>query len=179
MLPDWHELFTLTVSPLELFIRGSLVYLFLFAVFRTVLQRDVGAIGIADVLVLVLVADAAQNAMAAEYRSVTDGLILISTILGWNLLFDYLAYRFPRMRRLLQPPELCLARDGKIMHHNLRREYMSEDDLYAKLREHGITDLNEVHLVYMESDGTISVIRRHQDKAEDDDSAASRNAQPK
>lgn len=86
-----HELFALTVSPVELFIRGSIIYLFLFAVFRTILQRDTGTVSIADVLLLVLVADAAQNAMAAECRSVSDGLILISTILGWNLLFDYLA----------------------------------------------------------------------------------------
>lgn len=160
MTPDWHTLFALTVSPVELFIRGSVVYLFLFAVFRTILQRDIGTVGAADMLLLVLVADAAQNAMAAEYRSVSDGLILISTILGWNLLFDFLAYRSPRLRRLLQPPEICLVRDGRIIHRNLRREYLSADDLHAKLREHGIADLSEVRVAYLESDGSISVIRR-------------------
>lgn len=171
MTPDWHELFALTVSPVELFIRGSIIYLFLFAVFRTILQRDIGTVGIADVLLLVLVADAAQNAMAAEYRSVTDGLILISTILGWNLLFDYLAYRSPRWRRLLQAPEICLVHNGRIIHRNLRREFLSEDDLHAKLREHGIAELSEVRAAYMESDGTVSVIRR-QPGQNDDDSAA-------
>ncbi len=64
MSPDWPSLFVLSVSPVELFVRGSIVYLFLFAVFRTILQRDIRTVGIADVL-LVLVADAAQNAMAA------------------------------------------------------------------------------------------------------------------
>ena len=160
MTPDWHGLFALSVAPVELVIRGSLIYLFLFIVFRTLLQRDAGTVGIADLLLLVLIADAAQNAMAAEYRSVSDGLILISTIIGWNLLFDFLAYRSPRLRRLLQPPEICLVRDGRIIHRNLRREYLSEDDLHAKLREHGIAELAEVRRAYMESDGTISVIRR-------------------
>jgi uncharacterized membrane protein YcaP (DUF421 family) len=164
MMPDWSSLFALTVSPVELIVRGSLIYLFLFVVFRTVLQRDVGTIGIADVLLLVLVADAAQNAMAAEYRSVSDGVILISTIIGWNLLFDILAYRSPRLRRLLQPPEICLIRDGRIIHRNLRREYLSVDDLQAKLREHGIADMAEVGLAVMESDGTVSVIRRRRKK---------------
>lgn len=157
---DWTELFSLTVSPLELIVRGSLIYLFLFFVFRGILQRDIGSVGVADVLVLVLISDAAQNAMAAEYRSVTDGLILISTILGWNLLFDYLAFRFPRLRRLLQAPELPLIRNGKVIQRNLRREFMSMDELLAKLRENGIADLSEVRVAYMESDGTVSVIRR-------------------
>lgn len=161
---EWSDLFALTVSPLELVIRGSLVYLFLFVVFRTVLKRDIGAVGVADVLVLVLVADAAQNAMSADYHSVSDGLILISTILGWNLLFDVLAFRFPRLRRLLQPQELCLIRDGKILHANLHREYLTVEDLLAKLREEGVTDPGEVHLAYMESDGAISVIRREPGK---------------
>lgn len=165
MTPDWHTLFSFTVAPLELFVRGTIVYLFLFVVFRTVLQRDIGAVGIADVLVIVLVADAAQNAMAAEYRSVSDGLVLISTILGWNLLLDFLAFRFPRLRRLLEAPEICLVRDGRIQHRNLRREFISIEELEAKLREHGVADVAEVRVAYMESDGTVSVIRRQPAKA--------------
>ena len=157
---DWAGLFEFTVSPLELFVRGTIIYWFLFLVFRLVLHRDVGAIGIADVLLLVLVADAAQNAMAAEYRSVTDGLILVSTIIGWNVVIDWLAYRFPLVRRLAQPPALLLVRDGAILRGNLRRELMTVDDLMAKLREHGVEHLGEVRAVRMEADGTISVIKR-------------------
>ncbi|MGE5492154.1 MAG: DUF421 domain-containing protein [Actinomycetota bacterium] len=177
MAVDWHGMFALGEAPLELVIRGSVVYWFLFLVFRTVLQRDVGAVGIADVLLLVIVADAAQNAMAAEYRSVTDGLILISTILGWNLLFDWAAWRFPRLRRLLQPREICLIRDGKMLVRNLRREFITEEELWAKLREHGITDLAEVQAAYMESDGAVSVIKRKETPAgqDDDDGDASPN----
>lgn len=157
---DWQEVFGLTMPPLELFVRGTAIYWFLLAVFRTLLQRDIGAVGVADVLVLVLVADAAQNAMAGEYRSVTDGLILVSTILGWNLLFDFLSYKSPRLRRVFRPEELLLVRDGRIIHRNLRQEYMSEEDLREKLREHGVESPAEVRKAYMESDGSISVIKR-------------------
>lgn len=157
---DWKEVFGLTMSPVELIVRGTLVYLFLIVVFRTVLQRDIGAVGVADILLLVLIADAAQNAMGGEYKSVTDGLILVSTILGWNIAFDYLSFRFPRVRKVLQPPELQLVRDGEIQHRNLRREFISEDELWAKLRENGIDDLADVHAATMESDGTISVVKR-------------------
>lgn len=171
---DWHELFAFTVSPLELAIRGSLIYWFLFMVFRTVLQRDLGAVGVADVLLLVLVADAAQNAMAADYRSVSDGLVLISTILGWNIVLDWLSFKSPRLRRLLQPETLRLVHEGRIEHRNLRREFMTEDELRGKLREHGISDLAEVRAAYMESDGEVSVIRRGGSGADEGDPEAAR-----
>ncbi len=160
MAIDWNEMFGLTVSPLELFIRGTIVYWVIFAMFRTILQRDIGAVGVADVLLLVLIADAAQNAMAGEYRSITDGLILVVTIIAWNVVFDYLTFRSERLRRLLQPPTLRLVREGQILHRNLRREFMSEDELRSKLREHGIEDLAEVRAAFMESNGTITVLRQ-------------------
>jgi uncharacterized membrane protein YcaP (DUF421 family) len=157
---DWRALFELGVSPLELVVRGTAVYWFLFLVFRMVLRRDVGAIGVADVLLVVLIADAAQNAMAGEYRSITDGAVLVSTIIGWNLLIDWLAYRFAPLRRILEPRPLPLVRDGRILRANLRRELMSVEDLLAKLREHGVDDVAEVRTANLESDGEMSAVTR-------------------
>lgn len=102
-MPDWQELFGLSVSPWELVIRGSAVYWFLVLVFRFVLRRDAGSLGLADILLLVIIADAAQNAMAGEYRSITDGLILISTIIGWNVSIDWMCYRSATLRRVFEP----------------------------------------------------------------------------
>jgi hypothetical protein len=67
---DWGEIFGISTSPPELIIRGTAMYLFLFLMFRVVIRRRVGAVGMADILVLVIVADAAQNGMSGEYRSV-------------------------------------------------------------------------------------------------------------
>jgi uncharacterized membrane protein YcaP (DUF421 family) len=160
MSVDWHALFVFSVPPLELVIRGSAIYWFLLVLFRVVLRRDVGAIGVADVLLLVLVADAAQNAMAGEYRSISDGLVLVSTIVGWNVLVDWLVYRFAAVRRLLEAPALILVRDGRILHRNLRREFLTVEELRGKLREHGVDDIDQVRAAYMESDGEVSVITR-------------------
>ena len=98
---NWGDLFGLTVSPLEIFVRGSVVYWFIFLIFRLVLRREVGAIGVADVLVVVLIADASQNAMAGDYRSITDGLLLISTIVFWNFLVDWLVFRWHWLAHVL------------------------------------------------------------------------------
>jgi uncharacterized membrane protein YcaP (DUF421 family) len=160
MSVSWHELFAVTVPPLELVIRGSAIYWLLFLLFRFLIRRDVGALGVADVLLLVLVADAAQNAMAGEYRSITDGAVLVSTIVFWNMAFDRLAFYSPALRRILEPPLLPLVRDGRILHRNLRREYVTREELEAQLREQGIEDVSQVRAAYLESDGTVSVIPR-------------------
>jgi uncharacterized membrane protein YcaP (DUF421 family) len=161
------EIFGLTVSPAELILRGSAVYWFLFLVFRYVLRRDVGSIGIADILVLVLIADAAQNAMAGGYTSVTDGFILVSTIVGWNYTLDWAAYHYEPIRHWAEPPPLPLIQDGHVLLRNLRREYITREELDAKLREAGVEDASEVRSACLETDGQISVIKKDDDGGDD------------
>ena len=160
MSPDWGAMFGLSVSPVELIVRGSAMYLFLFLMFRVVVRRRVGAVGMADILVLVIVADAAQNGMSGEYKSVTDGAILVGTILAWDMLIDWLNYRVPALRNWLEAPPLLLVRDGRLLHRNLRHEFVTEEELEAKLRQKGVKDVSEVAEARMESDGEISVIKR-------------------
>jgi uncharacterized membrane protein YcaP (DUF421 family) len=157
---QWSEIFGVSVSPLELVVRGTAMYLFLFFLFRVVIKRRVGAGGLADHQVLVIIADAAQNGMAGEYRTVTEGFILVATIVVWDLVIDWLAYTFPRLQSVLEPPPLLLIDRGKVLWRNLRRELISELELHSKLREHGIQDPREVQRAYMEPDGSITVIGR-------------------
>jgi uncharacterized membrane protein YcaP (DUF421 family) len=159
-MPDWQELFGLSVSPLELVVRGSAIYWFLVLTFRFVLRRDTGSVGMADIMLLVIIADAAQNGMAGEYRSITDGLILISTIVGWNMLIDWLSFHWPKARHFFEPAPVRLVREGRVLWRNLRREHIAEAELKAKLREQGVTDVKEVKAAYFEADGQISVIKR-------------------
>jgi uncharacterized membrane protein YcaP (DUF421 family) len=157
---DWSEIFGLTVSPWELVIRGSAMYVFLFVLFRVVVRRRVGSIGMADILILVIVADAAQNGMSGEYRSVTDAFILVGTLIGWNMLIDWLTFRVPRLQRILEPPPLLLIDNGRVLWPNLRHEFLSETELHTKLRENGVTDPKEVDKAYMEPDGQVTVLKK-------------------
>jgi uncharacterized membrane protein YcaP (DUF421 family) len=157
---NWDEIFGLSLSPWELIIRGTAMYLFLFLLFRVVIRRRVGSIGMADILILVIIADASQNAMSGEYKSVTEGAILVGTIIAWNMLIDWLNFHVPALRDWLEPPPLPLIENGRLLHRNLRQEYVTEDELKAKLREHGVDDLRQVAKAHMESDGQISVITR-------------------
>jgi len=157
---DWSEIFGLTVSPWELIIRGSAMYLFLFFLFRVVVRRRVGSIGMADILILVIVADAAQNGMSGEYRSVTEAFILVATLIGWNMLIDWLTFRIPRLQSILEPPPLLLIDKGRVLWRHLRHEYVSETELKTKLREHGVSDPSEVEKAYMEPDGQVTVLKK-------------------
>jgi uncharacterized membrane protein YcaP (DUF421 family) len=160
MSVEWAEIFGVSVSPLELIIRGTAMYLFLFLMFRVVVRRRVGAIGMADILILVIIADAAQNALSGEYKSVTEGAILVGTIIFWNMAIDWVNFHVPALRPWLEPPPMLLIENGRILHRNLRHEYLSEDELKSKLREKGVKDYSEVAKAHMESDGTVSVIKR-------------------
>ncbi len=156
---EWDTFFGITVQPAELILRGTLVYWFLFLIFRFVLRRDAGAVGIADLLLLVLLADAAQNAMSGGYTTVAEGAILLATIIGWNWLIDWASFHSPAVARFTTPPAIVLVRHGRLLRRNLRREHLSDEELTGKLRQHGIERLGDVKLALMESDGEISVIR--------------------
>ena len=159
-MPDLAPLFEMTVDPGELMVRGTVMYWFLFMLLRFVLRRDMGAIGVADILLLVIIADAAQNAMSGSYESITDGCILVGTIAFWNWLMDKAAFYFEPVRRLMEARPVTLVRDGKVLRRNLRREMITTDELSAKMRENGVGELADVKLATMESDGEISVVKR-------------------
>lgn len=160
MSVEWNEIFGLSVSPLETIVRGTAMYWFLLLLFRVVIRRRVGAVGISDILLLVIIADASQNAMSGDYKSVTDGFILVGTILAWNMLVDGLTYLSPVLQKILEPAPLVLIDRGRLLRRHLRMEFVNEEELRAKLREHGVTDYAEVEKATMESDGEVSVIKR-------------------
>lgn len=155
---NWHNLFVPSESLLELFLRGSLMYLFILALLR-VFRREAGSLSVPDLLVVVLVADAAQNGMAAEYRSLTEAAVLVGTIFLWNYVLDFLSYRSPAIYRLLHPDPLPLVLNGKIQRKNLKSEMLTLDDLMGQLREQGVENVREVKRSFIESDGHLSVIK--------------------
>jgi uncharacterized membrane protein YcaP (DUF421 family) len=159
---DWKSVFIPSVHLAEIFLRGTIVYLFIFFLLR-ILRREAGAIGISDLLVVVLIADAAQNAMASEYKSITEGLFLVATIVFWDYAIDWLGYRFPKLRRLLHPAPLLLVKDGRMLRRNMRQEMITEEELMSLLREQGVENIKEVKKCCLEGDGHISVIKKRPD----------------
>ncbi len=144
----------------EMLIRGTVVYWALFLLLRLAGRRDVGSLGVADLLVLLLVADAAGTAMTGDSSSITDGLVVVATIVGWSIVVDRLGYYFPPLRRVLEPSRVLLVADGRINRRGMQQEMLTRGELYQHLRLKGIDDICEVKRMYIESNGEISVLRK-------------------
>jgi uncharacterized membrane protein YcaP (DUF421 family) len=91
---NWYKVFMPDTPVIEIFVRGTVMYLALFILLRVILRREAGNIGIADILVIVLLADAAQNGMAGSYNSVTDGVLLVTVIILWSHFLNWLSFNF-------------------------------------------------------------------------------------
>ncbi|QRM30912.1 DUF421 domain-containing protein [Microvirga sp. VF16] len=161
---DWQEMFVPVHSIPEMIVRGTVTYIMLFLIMRFLLKRQTGVIGVADLLVIVLIADAAQNAMSSDYKSITEGGVLVLTIVFWNYAIDWLGFHFPAFQRFTRPPPLLLIDNGKMLPRNMRQEMITTEELNSELRQQGIEHCSEVKRAYIEGDGTISIIRK--DKAE-------------
>lgn len=156
---DWAATFLPTVSLAELVMRGTLMYLGIFLLIRLLPRRALGGLGVGDLLMIVLISDAAQNGMANNYQSVTEGVVLVGTILGWAYIIDWLDYRFPHWHLARANPRL-LIESGRIIEKNLRRERITHEELSALLRAHGASSPRGISKAYIEGDGQINIIRR-------------------
>ncbi|MCP2259215.1 Protein of unknown function (DUF421) [Streptoalloteichus tenebrarius] len=155
---DWSSVFVPDTPLLEIFIRGTVMYLVIYFLLRLVFKRQAGTTAITDLLVIVLLADAAQNGMAGDYKAVPDGLLLVSVIVFWALVLDAAAWRFPKVEKIVKPRPLLLIRNGRLMRENMARELLTELELFSQLREQGVTRLADVWRAQMEPDGRLSVI---------------------
>jgi uncharacterized membrane protein YcaP (DUF421 family) len=156
---DWNSVFVPTIGIAEIILRGTTMYLGLFVVLRFMGRRQAGNFGPADLLVIVLIADAAQNGLGKEYGSVTEGLTLVLTIVAWEYFIDWLRFRFPSLRSILSPPSLTLIEHGCVNKANLQKEMLTEDELRSQLREKEVVEYGEVKLAKLEGDGRLSVIK--------------------
>lgn len=135
---NWQEAFVPDVAILELVLHGSIMYLALFFLLRVILKRQSGGMGVTDLLLIVLIADAAQSGMADDYTSIPSGIILVATIVFWSYTLDWLGYRFPKLEPVIYPRALPLVGDGRMLRRNMEREMITEAELVSQLRLQGV-----------------------------------------
>src|ERR1700712_384280 len=141
----WDTIFLPDTPVLEIIVRGSVTYLAIFILLRVVLKRQSGGnMGMTDVLVIVMLADASQNAMAGGYNSITDGIVLVAVIIGWSYFLDWLGFHWPFFQQLLKPPKLLLVEDGKLLRKNMRKELITEEELMTEIRKGGFDKLEDI-----------------------------------
>lgn len=156
---DWQSVFVPTESLLEIIIRGSIMYLAMFALLR-LFRRQAGSLSIADLLVIVVIADAAQNGMAGDSKSVTESIILICTIVFWDYFLDFLGFKSKIFERVIETEKLKIIEDGKLLRRNMEKEMLTDEEILSQMRQNGIEDVSDIKIAYLESDGHFSFIKK-------------------
>lgn len=159
-MAELWELLTPNLHLAELFVRGSVTFIGLTLLLRLVGRRETGGIGLTDLIVILLVVDAASIGLTGASESVGDSVVLVLTVLGWSLVMDLVGYRWPRLGRLFKSEPRELIRDGQVSHRAMRRELMTGAELETQLRLHGVEHLSQVRHARIEPNGMISIVLR-------------------
>jgi len=143
---------------LDIVARTALVYVLVLVGLRLSGKREIGQITVFDLVVLLLLANAVQNAMVGPDTSLAGGVVAAIVLLTLSAVVARARLRWPRLRHVLEGSPTLLVLHGESIPEHLRREGIDEDTLEAVLREHGVARLRDVEMAVLEVDGSISVI---------------------
>jgi uncharacterized membrane protein YcaP (DUF421 family) len=139
-------------------IRTTAVYLVILVGLRLAGKREIGQMTVFDLVVLLLIANAVQNAMVGPDTSLVGGIVAAAVLLLVNVIVARLRLRWPRLRRLVEGTPTLLVLHGKVISQHMQREGIDEESLLEALREHGVAEISGVEMAVLEIDGSISVV---------------------
>ncbi|MHB8080084.1 MAG: DUF421 domain-containing protein [Candidatus Krumholzibacteriia bacterium] len=140
--------------------RTAIVYVLLLVGIRLAGKREIGQLTPFDLVVLLLLSNAVQNAMTGPDTSVTGGVAAALTLLLVNAGVARLGLRSGRWRRFVEGIPVVLVTHGEVHYRALAREHLAYEELLVALRQHEVSSVEEVELAMLEVDGSVTVIRR-------------------
>jgi uncharacterized membrane protein YcaP (DUF421 family) len=151
----------LNLDPISMAVvvfRSLVVYVALLGGLRLAGKRELGQMTSFDLVVILVISNAVQNAMLGPDSSLSSGLIAAGTLLGANWVVNRIVQASPWLSRQLTGTPSLLLHDGQLIDEHLRNEGITRAEVLQALREHGVEDLASVKMAVLEVDGTISVI---------------------
>jgi uncharacterized membrane protein YcaP (DUF421 family) len=142
----------------DIVLRTAGVYVVILLGLRLAGKREIGQMTVFDLVVLLLLANAVQNAMVGPDTSLAGGLLAAIVLLVLNAVVARLRLRWPVLRRVVEGSPTLLVLHGEVLTDHLKRERLDEETPEAALREHGVGDLSDVEMAVLEIDGSISVV---------------------
>jgi uncharacterized membrane protein YcaP (DUF421 family) len=142
----------------EVALRTLIVYFALLLAMRLAGKREVGQLKPFDLVTLLIISNALQNAMVGPDSSLVGGLTAAGVILGVNYVVSALRSRYAAAQQLFEGSPSLIVHDGKFVADHMRREGLSEADVLQAMREHGVDDLSQVKDAVLEVDGSISIV---------------------
>jgi len=150
--------FGLTTPWWEIILRTAVVYIVVLVLLRVAGKRELGQMSAVDLVVILVISNAVQNAMTGGDNSLIGGILAACTLVAMNLAFGRVANRVPLLEHLFTSEPTLLVDDGKLIEKHLERENVTHEDIEMSAREHGIDDLKDVRAAILERDGSISII---------------------
>lgn len=151
-------MFNLSVPWWEIVLRALIVYVLVLALLRLSGKRELGQMTPFELVVLLVIANAVQDAMVGGDTSLLAGAIAATTLVGLNMLVQRVGRRVPFLEHILASQPTLLLEDGEVIKESLEREDVTLEELSMAAREKGVDDLGQVRAAILEVDGSISII---------------------
>lgn len=148
------------VALFEIAIRVAIVYFACFVLLRMSGRREMSQFGPMDLITLLLLSETVGPAMTAGNTALTGGIAAAAVLFALSVTTSWLAMRSKKLNRVLQGDASILIRDGHVDEEVMRKERLTDEALRAKLHEHGLMQLDEVHRAFVEADGEITFVKR-------------------
>jgi uncharacterized membrane protein YcaP (DUF421 family) len=155
--------FSTDVNLGEFVARAALVYVAIMVLVRLSGKRTVGEFTPFDLVVVILIGESTQGALTGGDESVVGALIVSATLIAMNYTVGFITARSKLADRIVEGEAVLLMRDGRVLADVLKRNNVPESDLDEALRAEGVAERQEVRREFLETDGTISVIRKKPD----------------
>ncbi|MFI5347359.1 MAG: DUF421 domain-containing protein [Elusimicrobiota bacterium] len=153
------ELWTPSLPLAHILLRAVVTYAFVLFLLRLGGKRQIGQMGPAEFVALLLVSNAVQNSMNGGDNSITAGLVLAGVIVGFSSLVGWLSFRSRKLSDFIQGRPVLLAYKGELVAQNLEKCRIAARELHVLLRHQGVHELREVHEAVLETNGSLSVVK--------------------
>lgn len=134
------------------------IYIFIVVAIRLFGKKELAQLSVVDMVFILLISNAVQNAMVGPDSTLSGGLVAASTLFIVNYILKYLQYRFPSFGKVIEGDATMLIYKGKVLESHLKIAKITKDELLEAVREHGVATVKEVDLAILEVDGNISVL---------------------
>ena len=152
------ETMTLIIGYLKIAFSSLVVYLFILVFIRLFGKKELAQLSVIDLVFILLISNAVQNAMVGSDSTLTGGLVAAATLFIANYLLKMILYKFPKFGKIVQGHAILLIYKGKIIEKNMEKAKISHAEVKEAVREHGVMDVSEVDLAVLEIDGNISIL---------------------
>lgn len=144
--------------------RTLFFYFFIFIIYRIMGKREVGQLGIIDLIVSILIAELAVICIENYDKTMWYSLVPIITLTVLQVILAYLTLRLPKFRNFLDGKPSVIIKNGRVNYKEMMRQKYNLDDLLVQMRDKGFKSIEEIDYAILENNGTLSVFNKEKDK---------------